>query len=624
MVLRSKDQRQWSPYKRLLLMMSICDIMFSMTIGAAAFLRPEESSKRLWAFGTEATCSAVGFFHQLSTSAIWYNGSLSTYFLLTTRFGMKNADVSRCFEPVMHAVSIGFPLLTAIFGSVIGLWGEMPVNGFRCYMVDLPKNCGSQPGHSREECISDRLFIMFYYVPVILTFVALVGNNTIISHFVWKQTNPKAVRQRATSSAGGSSGGNHSYPSAGDSSTNSELDTSGRHSKSTRTSKQGSTERRKQQTERQKEQRQRLRLIRSQAFLFVACYTTSYIWPFVINQLKKGAKSDEELMDLLCKYYPLMICEAMLLPLQGMFNLFVFIRPKWLRSRHDFPKENLRWALRRSVFGAEIKPTQRKKESSRCASKNSSTGKCKVKFTDPSQTEDYSGSFAVSSVAKPLSSAVSSLSGSGLEQSDDEGPPITTPLKAKKKKWFKPRNRKLTEGRNKALGGSLQVISELSVSQFQSITDMDDDAFRMIDDDHSEIDDSDHDEDDDDVNTRNSEPENSELQDSPDLSSRWSAHMSQGSSARGHWSASPRHQVELAMPRRMSSNHDNMMVGDINSSSESDGSDWGGDDSSSEGSSIASNLVQSPLSPVERSPDAPIRKPVRRMSPVPFRNKWSA
>eukprot|EP00980_Cylindrotheca_fusiformis_P017214 scaffold5297_cov104-Cylindrotheca_fusiformis.AAC.7 len=119
MAFRMRKRRRWTPYTRLLIAMSMCDIVASITISIATFLRPQDTSSRVWAFGNDATCSAVGFMNQISFSAVLYNGMLSIYFLLTARFGFKNEYIASAVEPLMHVISIGYPLLTATAGSTM-------------------------------------------------------------------------------------------------------------------------------------------------------------------------------------------------------------------------------------------------------------------------------------------------------------------------------------------------------------------------------------------------------------------------------------------------------------------------------------------------------------------------
>ena len=96
-----------SPYHRLLLGMSISDIIYSVTLASAAFLRPQDKSHWVWAKGNDATCSAVGWLVHVGMSATLYITMLSFYFLLSTRFRFTNEQIAKRIEPWMHFISIG-------------------------------------------------------------------------------------------------------------------------------------------------------------------------------------------------------------------------------------------------------------------------------------------------------------------------------------------------------------------------------------------------------------------------------------------------------------------------------------------------------------------------------------
>jgi hypothetical protein len=129
---KRRRRRKWTPYMRLLLGLSICDVIASVTIGIAAFLRRRES-QRVWSFGNDAACSAAGALFQFSFSAMLYNAMLSFYFLMTARFGVKNAVIAKWMEPIMHFVSIFYPLITATVGAIVGVYSETAM-GLGCWV----------------------------------------------------------------------------------------------------------------------------------------------------------------------------------------------------------------------------------------------------------------------------------------------------------------------------------------------------------------------------------------------------------------------------------------------------------------------------------------------------------
>ncbi|KAL3930310.1 MAG: hypothetical protein SGBAC_011820 [Bacillariaceae sp.] len=103
-------------------------------------------------------------------------------------------------------------------------------------------------------------------------------------------------------------------------------------------------------------QRKRLRLVSSQAFLFVASYIVSNGSTVLLRLFESQAATYVEEKEMPYKHYVLMVLQACLLPLQGLFNMMVYIRPKYIKNRNDLPRESRIWALRRAVWGAKVEP----------------------------------------------------------------------------------------------------------------------------------------------------------------------------------------------------------------------------------------------------------------------------
>lgn len=122
MFFRSKKS---SAYRRIMLGLSCGDCINSLLLIFQHFLLPHETSQKVWAIGTDASCSAMGFVAQFNFTSVWYNGMLSVYFLLLVKFGVKDPVFKRKYEPWMHVASIGYPLATAIAGAKIGLYHEL-------------------------------------------------------------------------------------------------------------------------------------------------------------------------------------------------------------------------------------------------------------------------------------------------------------------------------------------------------------------------------------------------------------------------------------------------------------------------------------------------------------------
>jgi hypothetical protein len=113
---------------------------------------------------------------------------------------------------------------------------------------------------------------------------------------------------------------------------------------------------RKSAPDQHKDQLRRLRLVSSQAFLFVANYALVATWGGLMAIAEQKADSKDEELSMLVKIYPIMVLNAIFAPLQGFLNLVVYIRPKYLKWRHEYPRETRLWTVRRAIFGEDIQP----------------------------------------------------------------------------------------------------------------------------------------------------------------------------------------------------------------------------------------------------------------------------
>jgi hypothetical protein len=303
MVLTSK--RRSTPYKRLLLGMSICDTILSLTFPLYAFLVPQQSSHRIWAVGNDASCNAMGFFSQFTFAGILYNGMLSYYYLLTVRYGYKDPQMSKCAEPLMHIVSIAYPVITGLIGVIFGFYSELEL-GIQCWVNDYPRNCGDLDGQSGVPCLSPTIGWIFGGTVVFFVIISIVVNNVIIYRFV-RQTIYRG-RRKSTFRAG---------------------------------------------QDKDDSQTRRVQAVATQGFLYVGCFLLSYSWPILIRILEGAVAADASWESTL---YPVLVCSGIFMPLQGFCNLLVYVRPNYMRARREHPDETRWWCFRRALHGTAIEP----------------------------------------------------------------------------------------------------------------------------------------------------------------------------------------------------------------------------------------------------------------------------
>jgi hypothetical protein len=293
-----------SPYRRILLAMSCCDIVASITYSLQGFLLPRETSQRALAIGNDASCSAVGFFNQFSFSAFFYSGALSLYFLLTVRYGIKEDTFAKRIEPWLHGVSLGYPLITAMIGALVGVYHENEL-GQGCWVTNYPEGCGDA-AEGAEDCKSPLIAWIFGGLPIALILLCIAISNCFIYLHVRRTIN--RGRLRSSFAVNGV----------------------------------------------QNSQTKRIRAVATQAFLYVAAFLMTYLWGVVLKIMESGSYDAQDEANL----FPILVLQAIMLPLTGFLNLCIYVRPRYLRCRSDFPLETRWWAVRRALYEEAVLPTK--------------------------------------------------------------------------------------------------------------------------------------------------------------------------------------------------------------------------------------------------------------------------
>lgn len=131
-VLTEVEKRR-SVYHRLLLMMSVYDVLESVWNFCSTWPIPI-GTPNIWGnVGTQQSCSAQGFFLQLGLAVPMYNACLSAYYLLVIRYNTSDLKLKRQVEPVMHVFSFVFPVATAFASLGLTLYSAYEI------VIDLPE-----------------------------------------------------------------------------------------------------------------------------------------------------------------------------------------------------------------------------------------------------------------------------------------------------------------------------------------------------------------------------------------------------------------------------------------------------------------------------------------------------
>lgn len=180
---------------RLLTALSFCDLIGSCGYFMSTWAIPSDiefQSSVVFNIGNQTTCNVQGFMVEMGAlGTAFYNTSLSIYFLLSVRYGMKDEKIKKSIEPIFHVVSIGFPLSIGIVGVVKQC---MNPTLFNCWIVSYPANCVG------DECIRGgeymKLMITGLLVPITLCILIL----TLSMVFLYKTVKEKEEAIRAYSS----------------------------------------------------------------------------------------------------------------------------------------------------------------------------------------------------------------------------------------------------------------------------------------------------------------------------------------------------------------------------------------------------------------------------------------
>jgi hypothetical protein len=185
MILSSPDRvaKMRLPHIRFLIVMSSFDILQSLAFTASALPVPK-STGYYGAIGNDITCATQGFLFQLGAAVPFYNSCLCIWYLLSIKYSMRADTFAQKYERYCHAVSILFPVCTAILAGALGIYGS---RGNLCWMTDENKVLNMFPTIMMGPVIFGTMLIIFYC------------NAAIYHSFIVKE---RVVRRYSTSSTG--------------------------------------------------------------------------------------------------------------------------------------------------------------------------------------------------------------------------------------------------------------------------------------------------------------------------------------------------------------------------------------------------------------------------------------
>lgn len=280
-------------YNRIIFGMSVCDMLTSVGFFCTTWPVPKGTPGIYGALGNQGTCSAQGFISQFSLSTVMYNASLSLYYMFVIVKKMKDDKIVR-IEPLFHTVAIGLGLSTAIAGVALKLFNPV---GWNCWLSSAPLGCTqsyASPDGTTNCIRGDNSSLYrwgFYYAPLWFA----IACETYLMYRVYayvKVQEQKIERYTRDSSVA-------------------------RMVRTKRTSRQ--------------------------ALAYLGASYATWFFPTIFQIVVVVHRP----------LFPLLLITAMFIPIQGILNLIVFIRPTYIRYRKDHPEGSVISAWFRMI-GVEL------------------------------------------------------------------------------------------------------------------------------------------------------------------------------------------------------------------------------------------------------------------------------
>lgn len=293
-VLMNSKSRLDTCHRRLVFGMSLADVISSSIFALCLVPRP-----------TQLACSIQGFLLHIGVSTTpMYNASLCIYYVASVFFEKNEVWIRKKLEPFLHLIPILLNLCAAIFLVTSGTINEA---GPVCWVASKPLDCLEDPNVECERGIKAAQYrYIFIGYQTFINFFVIVVSMIMLCCKVAKQER----KMSETNVVGRFSD------------TTTMEDDEEMPSGQIRMSVTADAYRNPTRTRSQK------RKVVKQASVYVAAYFLPFLFPSVHYIYKSFAGR---------RSFALWITMSFFLPLQGLFNAMVFLRPRIaaLRQKHE-------------------------------------------------------------------------------------------------------------------------------------------------------------------------------------------------------------------------------------------------------------------------------------------------
>lgn len=193
----ARTRKRLNPYKRIILGLSIGDILQSLALVTGPFAPPVGTLQSPFAAGNTVTCEINGVFMTSGSCAVtMYTCGLCIYYWCKIVHRMSNEHFARTIERYIHLTVIVSNAGISLASLITKTYNTSPLGGF-CYFAALPLGCkhgqndGLLPGGG-QQCTRGNLSFIFTFISTIglpsLSFAGIVMSMTaLICHAVKKK-----------------------------------------------------------------------------------------------------------------------------------------------------------------------------------------------------------------------------------------------------------------------------------------------------------------------------------------------------------------------------------------------------------------------------------------------------
>jgi len=280
-VLRSKTKRGHT-YHQFVVALTICDLLIALGTFLSTWPIPSTEEGIWGASGTQQSCTAQGFFLQFTVTAPLYNGSLSLYYLLMITFNWSERRLKR-MRIWVHVSILAFGIATSVAGLPLTLYNSA---NLWCWIASSPSGCvetiasasGQGTTCDRGDNANSVYRWAFYYVPLWV----VIAFSTFAMLLTWLSLKEKGKQAETV----------------------------------LRTSFCNADSNRLLEKLRRK---QRERNVLFQCLFYLTAFYMTWVCPTAlrVKQSTSGTPT-----------YGLLLCVGIFLPLQGFFNMLVYLRPR--------------------------------------------------------------------------------------------------------------------------------------------------------------------------------------------------------------------------------------------------------------------------------------------------------